>query len=93
MTNLEKSCANALRLSERAAEALIDSIQEHIEVARANMIRLGISFDTAHDEDDKLVCNVIVKHVVSEMASIEAERDRAYEAYRICIDELRKSYV
>lgn len=93
MTNLEKSCANALRLSERAMEALTDSIQEHVEVAQENMIRLGISNEMAHDEDNKLVCNVIVKYVISQMASVEAERDKAYEAYRICIDELRKSYV
>ena len=91
MTNLEKSCANALRLSDSSANALITSIQDNIEIAQANMIRLGISNVAAKDEEDKLVCNVIVKYVVSQMATVESERIRAYEIYRVCLDELRKT--
>lgn len=93
MTDLERNCICALRLSEASAEALIDSIRNYIEIAKAEIIRLGISEEIANDESDKLVCNLIMKYVTYEMASVESERDKAFEAFRVCVDELRKSYV
>lgn len=91
MTNLETYCTSALRLSEASAEALLGEIQNKISVARAELIRLGIPVEIANDENNMLVCNVIIKFVCSEMASMDVERERAYEIYRLCLDELRKS--
>lgn len=91
MTDLEKYCVSALRLSQASANALLEEIQVKISIARANMIRLGIPPEKVEDDTDFLVCNVITKFVVSEMESIESERIRALGAYQICLDELRKS--
>lgn len=92
MTDLEKQIISALRLSEASAEALIDVIRNYIGIARADMIRSGLAEDIANDDTNALVRNVIIKYVVSEMASVETERDKARTYYRICLDELRKSY-
>lgn len=93
MTDLEKYCVNALRLSEASADALLEEIRVHIDIARADMIRLGFSIEFVNDETNMLVNNVIIKYVVSEMASVESERDKAKAYHKICLDELRKSYV
>lgn len=90
MTDLEKYCVSALRLSTASANALLEEIQYKISVARAELIRLGITEEKVNS-DDELISNVIVKYVTSEMASVESERDKAFEAFRVCCDELRKS--
>lgn len=91
MTDLENYCAEALRLSTASASALLSQIQLNIDVARAELIRSGLSIATANDDTNKLVLNCIIKYVVSNMAEIETERVRAHETFRICLDELRKS--
>lgn len=91
MTALEKHCANALRLSDASADALIDEIKLNIEVARADMVRSGVPKEYVEDENDMLVINTIIKYVCSEMGSIESERFKSMDAYRLCLDELRKS--
>ena len=92
MTDLEKYCAKALRLSEASAEALISQIDLNIDVARAELIRSGLSNEKANS-DDVLVINAIIKFVCGEMASAEIERTYSREAFRLIMDELRKSEV
>lgn len=91
MTDLEKYCISALRLSSASAEALLEEIQYKISIARAELVRLGISEEKATTDNDNLINNLIIKYVTSEMASVESERDKALEAFRICADELRKT--
>lgn len=91
MTDLEKQVVSALRLSETSAEALLTEIQTNISIARADMIRSGISETNANDDTNMLVRNVITKYVTSEMSCVESERDKAREYYRTCLDELRRS--
>lgn len=93
MTELEKYCISALRLSEASAEALIDDIRLKISIARAELIRSGISETMANDESNVLVVNAIIKYVTSEMDSVENERVKAFDAFRLCMDELRKSVI
>lgn len=92
MTDLEKYCCDALRLSSASSTALLSQIQLNIGIARAELIRSGISDTTAEDDTNKLVINCIIKYVVSQMGDIDTERDKSFEAFRICQDELRKSY-
>lgn len=91
MTALEKYCANALRLSDVAANALLDEIQLKIEIARADMVRSGVPKEYVEDESDMLVINTIIKFVCSEMADTEIERNNSNYAYKLCLDELRRS--
>jgi len=91
MTNLEKYVVGALRLSSASAEALLSEIQLKIKVARTDIIRSGVPIEIVEDEDNVLVTNLIIKYVCSEMASIDSERTKSYEAYKHCLDELRKS--
>lgn len=90
MTDLELYCSKALRLSEASAEALLSQIDLNIDVARAELIRSGLSEEKANS-DDVLVINAIVKYVCGEMANAEIERTYAREAFRLIMDELRKS--
>ena len=91
LSKLQKNCISALRLSEASAEALIEEINLHIGIARADMVRSGVAVEVAEDEDNMLSSNVIVKYVTSQMASAESERDKAMAYYKICLDELRRS--
>lgn len=93
MTALENYCVNALRLSSASATALLDEIQRKIRIARADILRSGVPEEIANDEDNYLVSNVIIKFVCSEMAGAESERIRSFDAYKNCLDELRKSVV
>lgn len=93
MTDLEKYCVNALRLSEASAEALLNDIQLRIEVARAELIRSGVPADIANDDDNMLVVNAIIKFVISEMDNLENERIKAFDAFRLNMEELRKSVI
>lgn len=92
MTDLELYCSKALRLSEASAEALKSQIDLNIDIARAELIRSGLSEDKANS-DDVLVINAIIKYVCGEMASAENERNNSKEAFRLIMDELRKSEV
>lgn len=93
MTDLEKYCVNALRLSEASAEALLEDIKLRIGVARAELIRSGVPVDVAADDDNLLVVNAIIKYVISEMDSLENERIKAFDAFRLNVEELRKSVI
>lgn len=92
MTDLEKYIVQALRLSEASAEALKSQIDLNIDIARAELIRSGLSEEKANS-DDVLVVNAIIKFVCGEMASAENERNYSKEAFRLIMDELRKSEV
>lgn len=92
MTDLEKIIVSALRLSEVSAEALIETIRSYIDIARADIVRSGVASEVANNDENALVRNVILKYVVSEMASVDAEREKARTYYKICLDELRKSF-
>lgn len=93
MTDLERYCISALRLSEASANALLEEIQLKIEVARAELIRSGVPIDIANDDENKLVVNCIIKYVISEMDSLENERIKAFDIFRLSMEELRKSVV
>lgn len=93
MTDLERYCVSALRLSEASAEAHIDDIRLRIEVARAELIRSGVPKDIVIDDENKLVVICIIDYVISEMDSIEAERARALEAFKSNMENLRKSVI
>ena len=43
MTDLEKAVANELRLSDKAAEKLLETIQRNIRTARSELVRTGVS--------------------------------------------------
>ena len=92
MTDLEKIIVSALRLSEISAEALIETIRSYIEIARADMVRSGVSEEIANNDENSLVKNVILKYVVSEMASVDVEREKARTYYKICHRLGRRSY-
>lgn len=93
MTELERYCIGALRLSEASAEALIDELKLKISIARAELIRSGVPEEVANDDSNVLVINTIIKFVTSEMDAVENERIKAFDAFRLCMDELRKSVI
>lgn len=90
MTDLENYCISALRLSTASAEALLSEIDFKIGIARAELIRSGVPSDVANSSNI-LVENAIIKFVVSELDAIENERVKAFDAFRLIMDELRKS--
>lgn len=92
MTDLENYCISALRLSSASAEALLSEVQLKISTARAELIRSGVASDVANS-NHVLVTNAIIKFVISEMDSIENERIKAFDAFRLNMEELRKSTI
>ena len=89
MTDLEKAVANALRLSDGAAEKLLDTIQRNIDTARAELIRSGVSADVA-ESDSKLVEDAIITFCLVRMGDSD-EVERNQNAFMYQQDNLRKS--
>lgn len=90
MTDLERNCVTALRLSEASANALLSRISLLIGVASSELIRAGVSEEVV-ESDDTLIINAKITYVVSQMGNSESERVSAGEAFRLMEDEIRKS--
>lgn len=89
MTDLEKSVANALRLTEKASEKLLSMIKRNILTARAELVRSGIS-DVLANSDNPLVEDAIITFCLYKMDD-EANQEKNWEAFRYQQDNLRKS--
>lgn len=89
MTDLEKSIALGLRLSDAAATKLIPEIDRNISVARAELIRLGIS-QTKAQSTDALIENAIITYAIGKMSD-ESLQDKYMDDFKYLADNLRKS--
>lgn len=89
MTELEKAVARALRLSDNAAMKLLDTIQRNIEVAKAELIRSGVSEDVVNSEN-VLVDQAVITYCQMVMGD-ESQYDRQFRAFKYQQDNLRKS--
>lgn len=90
MTDLEKRCVSALRLSSAAAELLLPEIQSNINTARAELLRSGVS-SAKVQEEDVLVQQAIIDYVCMQMGD-EGLYDRYLVAFQYQQDNLRKTY-
>ena len=91
MTLLEKSVADALRLSEKGAEKLNSVIRRHIRTARAELIRAGVPKVLA-ESDHPLVEDAIVTFCMYKMDD-EDEQEKHWQAFEYQEDTLRKSTI
>lgn len=89
MTELEKAIARQLRLSENAAEKLLDTIRENIEAAEAELIRSGCDADMVH-EHGPLYTQAIKSYVCMMMCNDDLY-ERYAEMFKYQQDCLRKS--
>lgn len=91
MTDLEKSVADALRLTKKAAKNLLNTIQRNILTARAELIRSGVSEDLANSSN-LLVEDAIITFCLYKMDD-ESNRERNWSAFQYQQDTLRKSNI
>lgn len=89
MTELEKAVAAALRLTEKASEKLLQTIQRNILTARAELIRSGVS-DNLATSDNPLVEDAVITFCLYKMDD-EANRERNWDAFQYQQDNIRKS--
>lgn len=89
MTDLEKAVADALRLTEKASEKLLPTIQRNIITARAELIRSGVS-DILAQSDNPLIEDAVITFCLYKMED-EANQERNLEAFRYQQDNIRKS--
>lgn len=61
------------------------------KVARANMVRAGVNEEKANSEDDSLIEEAVVTFVLSKIADTPEMQQKYEEAYRLQVDELRRS--
>lgn len=91
MTELERGVAEALRLSDKAAEKMLKTIQRNIQVARSELIRAGVS-DVIANSDHPLAEDAIITFCLSKMDD-ENMQERHKEAFLYQEDNLRKSTI
>lgn len=91
MTELERGVAEALRLSDKAAEKMLKTIQRNIQVARSELIRAGVS-DVIANSNHPLVEDAIITFCLSKMDD-EDLQERHKEAFEYQEDNLRKSTI
>lgn len=89
MTDLEKAVANALRLSDAAAEKLLDTIQRNINTARAELIRSGVGEEVANS-NAPLVEDAIITFCMVRMGD-EEMMNRYQRSFENQQENLRKS--
>jgi len=89
MTDLERAIADELRLSDKASESLLPTIQRNIESARSELIRSGIS-ETLMQTNVSLVGDCIICWVLSRMGD-ESDREWYLDVFRNQQENLRKS--
>ena len=86
---LRDTVQTALRLSTAAATALSSEIDRNIKVARAELIRAGVSVNMA-ESDDALVENAIVAYCLMELGD-RSLYDRYHQSWQYQLDNLRKT--
>lgn len=93
MTELERGVADALRLSEKAAEngKILRTIQRNIKTARSELVRAGVS-DVIANSNHPLVEDAIITFCLSKMDD-EDMQERHREAFEYQEDNLRKSTI
>ena len=93
MKELEKSVADALRLSDKAAsnEKMLRTIRRNILVARSELIRAGVS-DVVANSNHPLVEDAIITFCLSRMDD-ENQQEKHREAFEYQQDNLRKSTI
>lgn len=93
MTELERGVADALRLSEKAAEngMILRTIQRNIRTARSELIRAGVS-DVIANSNHPLVEDAVITFCLSKMDD-ENMQERHREAFEYQVDNLRKSNI
>lgn len=89
MTSLERAVVSTLRLSDAAANELLTDIQRNIEIARAELIRSGVSEDIVIEEG-VLVQSAIIHYCLAEMGD-EERQQTARNAFLYEQENLRKS--
>lgn len=91
MTDLENGVADALRLSQKAAEKLLNTIQRNVLTARAELIRSGVSEDLANSEHP-LVEEAIITFCLYKMDD-ETNQNKNWSAFQYQQENLRKSNI
>lgn len=89
MTELEKAVASALRLSDKAAEKLLPTIQRNILTARSELIRTGVSSVLAKG-NNVLVEDAVITFCMYKMDDASMQ-DKHWNAFVYQCDNLRKS--
>lgn len=89
MTELEKAVASALRLSDKAAEKLLPTIQRNILTARSELIRTGVSSVLAKG-NNVLVEDAVITFCMYKMDDTSMQ-DKHWDAFVYQCDNLRKS--
>lgn len=89
MTELEKAVATALRLSDKAAEKLLPTIQRNILTARSELIRTGVSSVLAKG-NNVLVEDAVITFCMYKMDDASMQ-DKHWNAFVYQCDNLRKS--
>lgn len=89
MTELEKAVASALRLSDKAAEKLLPTIQRNILTARSELIRTGVSSVLAKG-NNVLVEDAVITFCMYKMDDASMQ-DKHWDAFVYQCDNLRKS--
>lgn len=91
LTELEKAVAEALRLSDTAAEKLQPTIRRNILTARAELIRSGVPVVLAESRNS-LVEDAIITFCLYKMDD-ESMTERHWSAFQYQQDNLRKSTI
>ena len=89
MKELEKAVASALRLSDKAAEKLLPTIQRNILTARSELIRTGVSSVLAKG-NNVLVEDAVITFCMYKMDDASMQ-DKHWDAFVYQCDNLRKS--
>ena len=89
MTELEKAVTSALRLSDKAAEKLLPTIQRNILTARSELIRTGVSSVLAKG-NNVLVEDAVITFCMYKMDDASMQ-DKHWDAFVYQCDNLRKS--
>ncbi len=91
MTDLETAVAQALRLSDAAAEKLQPTIERNIGTARAELVRSGVPAALA-ESDNLLVEDAIITFCLYKMDD-EKMQEKNQQAFEYQQDCLRKSTI
>lgn len=79
----------AVRLKSPAAD-IVQEITDTIEECRADLIRLGVSFNKAADETDYHILDAVKRYARWKFAADAYESARCAEEYKEKADELRR---
>lgn len=91
MTDLEKAVANELRLSDKAAEKLLETIQRNIRTARSELVRTGVSSVLALS-NNVLIEDAIISFCMYKMDE-DSMREKHFDDFVYQCDNIRKSTI